>query len=116
ASAAVRNLRGLPAGALASATAAGLLAARIRQPDGPDRTVVADRGPAWPSGGVGRGWVAAVGLAAAAAMGLQVLAGHAAAPALLRPLNLLAQWLHLLSGAGRGCGRFWVLGRAPHRP
>jgi copper transport protein len=104
-----RNLAWLAAGVLASATAAGLLAARIRQPDGPDREAVADAGQARPSGGVGRGWLAAVGLTAAAAMGLQVLAGHAAAPSGLRPVNLVAQWLHLLAAGVWAGGLVWLL-------
>jgi copper transport protein len=104
-----RNLAWLAAGVLASATAAGLLAARIRQPDGPDPAVMAGSSPAGPSGGVGRGWLAAVGLTATAAMGLQVLAGHAAAPSSLRPINLLAQWLHLLAAGVWAGGLVWLL-------
>jgi copper transport protein len=110
-----RNLAWLAAGVLASATAAGLLAARIRQPDGPDRVAMADDGHLRPSGGVGRGWLAAVGLTAAAALGLQVLAGHAAAPSGLRPVNLLAQWLHLLAAGVWAGGLVWLLaGLLPH--
>jgi copper transport protein len=104
-----RNLAWLAAGVLASATAGGLLAARIRQPDGPDREAVADDGQARLSGGVGRGWLAAVGLTAAVAMGLQVLAGHAAAPSALRPVNLVAQWLHLLAAGVWAGGLVWLL-------
>jgi putative copper export protein len=52
------NLAWLAAGVLASATAAGLLAARIRQPDGPNRAAMADDSHARPSAGVGRGWLA----------------------------------------------------------
>jgi copper transport protein len=104
-----RNLAWLAAGVLASATAAGLLAARIRQPDGPDPAVMADSSPAGPSGGVSQGWLAAVGLTAAASMGLQVLAGHAAAPSALRPINLLAQWLHLLAAGVWAGGLVWLL-------
>jgi copper transport protein len=104
-----RNLAWLAAGVLASATAAGLLAARIRQLDGPDRAAVADDGQARPSDGVGRGWLAAVGLTAAAAMGLQVQAGHAAAPSALRLVNLLAQWLHLLAAGVWAGGLVWLL-------
>ena len=62
-----------------------------------------------PSGGVGRGWLAAVGLTAAAAMGLQVLAGHAAAASALRSVNLLAQWLHLLAAGVWAGGLVWLL-------
>jgi copper transport protein len=111
-----RNLAWLAAGVLASATAAGLLAARIRQPDGPDPAVMAGSSPAGPTGGVGQGWLAAVGLTAAAAMGLQVVAGHAAAPALLRPINLLAQWLHLLAAGVWAGGLVWLLAGLLNRP
>jgi copper transport protein len=111
-----RNLAWLAAGVLASAMAAGLLAARIRQPDGPDRTVTADDSHARLSGRVGRGWLAAVGLTAAAAMGLQVLAGHAAAPSSLRPVNLLAQWLHLLAAGVWAGGLVWLLAGLLNRP
>jgi copper transport protein len=104
-----RNLAWLAAGVLASAIIAGLLAARLRQPDSPDRATTADDGHPHPSGEVGRGWLAAVGLTAAGAMGLQVLAGHAAAPAALRPVNLLAQWLHLLVAGVWAGGLVWLL-------
>jgi copper transport protein len=104
-----RNLAWLAAGVLGSATAAGLLAARIQQPDGPGRAAMADDSQARPDYGVGRGWLAAVGLTAAAAMGLQVLAGHAAAPSALRPVNLLAQWLHLLAAGVWAGGLVWLL-------
>jgi hypothetical protein len=70
---------------------------------------MADDGQARLSGGIGRGWLAAVGLTAAAAMGLQVLAGHAAAPSGLRPVNLLAQWLHLLAAGVWAGGLVWLL-------
>jgi copper transport protein len=50
-----------------------------------------------------------VGAAAAVAMLLHVLAGHAAGPSSLRPLNLLVQWVHLLAvGAWTG-GLVWLL-------
>jgi putative copper export protein len=42
-------------------------------------------------------------------MGLQVLAGHAAAPSGLRPVNLLAQWLHLLAAGVWAGGLVWLL-------
>jgi copper transport protein len=111
-----RNLAWLAAGVLASAVAAGLLAARIRQPNSPDPAVMAGSSPAGPSGGVGRGWLAAVGLTAAAAMGLQVLAGHAAAPSGLRPINLVAQWLHLLAAGVWAGGLVWLLAGLLPRP
>jgi copper transport protein len=91
-----RNLARLAAGVLASAIAAGWLAARV--------------------GRVGRGWLAAVGLTAAVAMGLQVLAGHAAAPSGLRPVNLLAQWLHLLAAGVWAGGLVWLLAGLLGRP
>jgi putative copper export protein/methionine-rich copper-binding protein CopC len=50
-----------------------------------------------------------VAAASAAAMLLHVLAGHAAGPSSLRPLNLLTQWVHLLAiGAWIG-GLVWLL-------
>jgi copper transport protein len=104
-----RNLAWLAAGVLASATAAGLLAARIRRPDRPDQAAIAEDPQARPSGGIGRGWLVAVGLTAAAAMGVQVLAGHAAAPSGLRPVNLVAQWLHLLAAGVWAGGLVWLL-------
>ena len=104
-----RNLVWLAAGVLASATAAGLLAARIRRPDRPDQAAIVEDSQARPSRGIGRGWLAAVGLTAAAAMGLQVLAGHAAAPSALRPVNLVAQWLHLLAAGVWAGGLVWLL-------
>jgi copper transport protein len=108
-----RRLAWLAAGVVATAVAAGLLAARIGsagdpdRPDGPTGSPEggAPRGP----GEVGRGWLAVVGTAAAATMLLQVLAGHAAAPSPLRPLNLLAQWLHLLAVGAWAGGLVWLL-------
>jgi copper transport protein len=44
-----------------------------------------------------RGPLLAVGLAGGAGMLVHALAGHAAGPSSLRPLNLLAQWTHLLA-------------------
>jgi putative copper export protein len=85
-----------------------LLAAVVGQPDDPDRPTMAKTGQASP-GGVGWGWLAAVGLIAAAAMGMQVLAGHAAAPSGLRPVNLLTQWLHLLAAGVWTGGLVWLL-------
>jgi uncharacterized membrane protein len=63
-----------------------------------------------------RGWLAAVGLTSAAAMGLQALAGHAAAPSALRPVNLLAQWLHLLAAGVWAGGLVWLLAGLLGRP
>jgi copper transport protein len=84
-----RHLVWLAGGALASVAAAGLLAARAAL--------------------IGRRWLAVVGAAAAATMLLEVLAGHAAAPSPLRPLNLLAQWLHLLAAGAWVGGLVWLL-------
>jgi copper transport protein len=81
-----RHLVWLAVGALACAAAAGLLAARA-----------------------GRRWLGVLGVAAAATMLLEVLAGHAAAPASLRPLNLAAQWLHLLAVGAWAGGLVWLL-------
>ena len=51
----------------------------------------------------------AVGLAAAAGVLVHVLAGHAAAPALLRPLNIAEQWVHM-TAIGVWVGGFtWLL-------
>jgi uncharacterized membrane protein len=49
-------------------------------------------------------------------MGLQVLAGHAAAPSTLRPVNLLAQWLHLLAAGVWAGGLVWLLAGLLNRP
>jgi copper transport protein len=84
-----RHLVWLAAGALVSVAAAALLAARAAL--------------------IGRRWLAVVGAAAAATMLLEVLAGHAAAPSPLRPLNLLAQWLHLLAAGAWVGGLVWLL-------
>jgi copper transport protein len=104
-----RNLARLAAGVLASVVAAGLLAARVDQTPGPDRPTMADNSQERSGGGVGRSWLAAVGLTTAAAIGLQVLAGHAAAGSSLRPVNLLAQWLHLLAAGVWAGGLVWLL-------
>jgi uncharacterized membrane protein len=51
----------------------------------------------------------AVGVAGGAGMAVHALAGHAAAASSLRPVNLLAQWVHLLAvGAWIG-GLAWLL-------
>jgi uncharacterized membrane protein/nitrogen fixation protein FixH len=50
-----------------------------------------------------------VGVAAAATMLLEVLTGHAAAPSSLRPLNLAAQWLHLVAVGVWAGGLVWLL-------
>src|SRR4029453_3867862 len=85
-------------------------------PGGRGRAAMAHESQARPDYGVGGGWLAAVGLTAAAAMGLQVLAGHAAAPSTLRPVNLLAQWLHLLAAGVWAGGGVWLRGVAAGRP
>jgi copper transport protein len=75
-------------------------------------TLLADRAGVEDGGGAARveAWrLWLVGAAATAAMLLHVLAGHAAGPSSLRPLNLLAQWVHLLAvGAWIG-GLVWLL-------
>jgi len=71
---------------------------------GRDATRQADRWRLW-----------LVGAAAAGALLLHVLAGHAAGPSSLRPLNLLAQWVHVLAiGAWIG-GLVWLLADLPGR-
>jgi copper transport protein len=50
-----------------------------------------------------------LGAAAGGAMLLEVMAGHAATPSPLRPLNLLAQWLHLLAVGVWAGGLVWLL-------
>jgi len=108
-----RHLVWLAAGALASAVVAGLLAARVTRagdadrPEGP--TGSQHGGSEGRPGLVGRGWLAVVGVTAAATMLLEALAGHAAAPSSLRPLNLLAQWLHLVAVGAWAGGLVWLL-------
>jgi uncharacterized membrane protein len=90
----------------------------VGQPKDPDRPTMGDSSHDR-AGGVGWGWLAGVGLTAAAAMGLQALAGHAAAPSGLRPVNLLAQWLHLLAAGVWTGGLAWLLAglrRHPRHP
>ena len=59
----------------------------------------------WP----GRWSLIAVGAAAILAVLAHVLAGHAAAPATLRPLNILEQWVHMTAiGVWTG-GLVWLL-------
>jgi len=82
-----QGLLRLGAGVLVTAVAATVLAAR---PAGRWRLVV-------------------VGVAAAGATLLHVLAGHAAGPSSLRPLNLLAQWVHLLAVGAWVGGLVWLL-------
>jgi copper transport protein len=108
-----RHLAWLAAGVVAAAAAAGLLVAQLTRAGGPARPAgqADSQAGGWPlpATGVARGWLAVVGAAAAAAMLLQVLAGHAAAPAGLRPLNLVAQWLHLLAVGVWAGGLVWLL-------
>jgi copper transport protein len=59
-----------------------------------------------PRGPANVGPLLAIGLAGGAGMLVHALAGHAAGPSSLRPLNLLAQWTHLL-GVG-----VWIGGLA----
>jgi copper transport protein len=62
----------------------------------------------------------AVGLAGGAGMLVHALAGHAAGPSSLRPLNLLAQWTHLLAVGVWIGGLAWLFaglrGHATARP
>jgi len=51
----------------------------------------------------------ALGVAGGAGMLLHALAGHAAGPSSLRPLNLLAQWAHLLAVGVWIGGLAWLL-------
>jgi copper transport protein len=108
-----RHLVWLAGGALAATVAAGLLAARVApagRPDRPEGPTGSQEGvPQGRTDGVGREWLVVVGVAAAATMLLEVLAGHAAAPSPLRPLNLLAQWLHLLAVGAWAGGLVWLL-------
>jgi copper transport protein len=59
----------------------------------------------WP----GRSALAAVGVTAVLAVLAHVLAGHAAAPAALRPLNILAQWVHMTAIGVWAGGLAWLL-------
>lgn len=59
----------------------------------------------WPR----RSMLALVGLAAATAVFVHVLAGHAAAPALLRPLNIAEQWVHMTAIGVWVGGLAWLL-------
>jgi copper transport protein len=56
-----------------------------------------------------RGPLLALGLAGGAGMLVHVLAGHAAGPSALRPLNLLAQWAHLAAVGVWIGGLVWLL-------
>jgi copper transport protein len=91
-----QGLARLAGGVLLAAGAAVLLAAR-------------------PSG---RGRLELVGVAAAAAMLLHVLAGHAAGASSLRSLNLLVQWIHVLAVGAWVGGLVWLLAglRGRRRP
>jgi copper transport protein len=91
-----RGLLRLGAGVLVTGVAAAVLAAR---PSDRRRLVV-------------------VGVAAAGTTLLHVLAGHAAGPSSLRPLNLLAQWVHLLAVGAWVGGLVWLLAglRGRERP
>jgi copper transport protein len=97
-----RGLLRLTLGVLAAAVAAALLAVRPGGGGAP-----ADRWRLW-----------LVGVAAGLAMLLHVLAGHAAGPSSLRPLNLLGQWVHLLAVGAWVGGLVWLLAglRGRERP
>jgi copper transport protein len=56
-----------------------------------------------------RGPLLALGLAAGAGMLVHALAGHAAGPSSLRPLNIAAQWAHLLAVGVWIGGLAWLL-------
>jgi copper transport protein len=56
-----------------------------------------------------RGPLLALGLAGGAGMLVHALAGHAAAPSSLRPLNLAAQWAHLAAVGVWIGGLVWLL-------
>jgi copper transport protein len=56
-----------------------------------------------------RGPLLALGLAGGAGMLIHALAGHAAAPSSLRPLNLAAQWAHLAAVGVWIGGLVWLL-------
>jgi len=61
----------------------------------------------WP----GRAALAAIGVTAVLAVLAHVLAGHAAAPVALRPLNILEQWIHMTAiGVWAGGLAFLLLG------
>jgi copper transport protein len=66
------------------------------------------------------GWwrLGLAGATAAAAMLAHVVAGHAAGPSSLRPLNLLAQWVHVLAVGSWIGGLVWLLAglRGRERP
>jgi len=59
----------------------------------------------WP----GRPALAAIGGTAVVAVLAHVLAGHAAAPATLRPLNILEQWIHMTAIGVWAGGLAWLL-------
>jgi copper transport protein len=68
--------------------------------------LLARRRPAPPAT---RGPLLALGLAGGAGMLVHALAGHAAGPSSLRPLNLLAQWAHLSAVGVWIGGLVWLL-------
>jgi copper transport protein len=57
----------------------------------------------------GRAAIAALGLTAVVAVLAHVLAGHAAAPGALRPLNILEQWIHMTAIGIWAGGLAWLL-------
>ena len=63
-----------------------------------------------------RGPLLALGLAGGAGMLVHALAGHAAGPSSLHPLNLLAQWAHLAAVGVWIGGLVWLLSVSPGSP
>jgi putative copper export protein len=100
-----QGLLRLAAGVLATTVAAALLAVGPTQrPADSARPPPGARSLRW------GGWrLVLVGATAGGTMLLQVAAGHAAGPSALRPLNLLAQWVHLLAVGAWVGGLVWLL-------
>jgi copper transport protein len=108
-----RSAVGVPLGdLLASSTGQGLLRLAAGVLVTAAAAAVLSRQPA------DRRRIVLVGVAAAATTLLHVLAGHAAGPSSLRPLNLLLQWVHLLAVGAWVGGLVWLLAglRGRERP